>query len=233
MTGLSADLVSDLPVAEIPFPVGADRLVGVLLTRKRNRGLVVGGSEAEALLLLLQALHLALALKVERVVWCSGSKEVINPLIERAWGQLLEDFPGRVSRHDPSNASFPGLSDAQLVSGTVLMMDRSFIAAGGAGFQIPSTVASVRFISQPPRVESVACDGWSFILSACAEQTGLVTRYSLTLPDLSSHIVDFERWQGWLPTAVKVCRGRPAASIRYVAERWGGQRALSFASPGE
>lgn len=233
MTVLSADVVSDLPLAEIPFPVGADRLIGVLLTRRRNRGLVVGVSEDEALLLLLQALHLALALKVERVVWCSGSMDVVNPLIRKAWNQLLEDFPGRASRFDASIAGFPDLGEAELLSGTVLVMDHAFVATGGAETELSPTVVSVRFIPESLRVQSISDHGWSFVLSPSVEQAGLVSRYLLTLPDLSAHVVDFERWQGWLATAVKVCRGSPAASIRYVAERWGGQRALSFATLGD
>ncbi|MDC6536454.1 hypothetical protein LN429_15225 [Pseudomonas syringae] len=222
------DQIPDIPVAEIPFPLGSDRLVSVSLSRKRNLGLVLGSSGVETLQLVLQALHLALALEVERVLWCSGLNAAAKAHVDPTWDLLAADFPGRVSRYDDSVAGYPYLDQRHFKSGTVLLMDEGFIAAGGGLVEAPENVVSIRLVSAgAPSAESVS-EAVSFMLSPWPGQRGLVTRYLLTLPDQSSHLVDFERWQGWLAVAVQQCREQRSASIRFVEERWGGQRALCF-----
>lgn len=228
MSKQSTDMVSELSLAEIPFPVGEDRLVGVSLTRQRNLGFILEGGGAEAFQLVLQALHLALAMKVERVLWCSGARARRESQIEQAWNQLSEEFPDRVSRFDASVNGFPILGGLQLRRGTVLLMDQGFIEAGGGGVDTPQTVAVLRFV--PPetlRANSITGnDSLAFVMSPAPSQGGLITQYLLKVPGQPSHVVDFERWQGWLPTAVRACRSQRSASIRFVEERWGGQRAL-------
>lgn len=232
MAGVSPYKISDSPVAEIPFPVGADRLVGVSLTRKRNLGLVLGSGGVETLQLVLQALHLALAIEVERVLWCSGLNAESLSQVEPTWDLLSADFPGRVSRYDDSFAGFPYLDERHFKSGTVLLMDEGFIAAGGGLVEVPEDVVSIRLVSAgTPYVGSASHSAVSFVLSPWPGQHGLVTRYLLTLPNRTSHFVDFERWQGWLATAVRKCREHRSSSIRYVQERWGAQTALGLGEP--
>ncbi|OKS78865.1 hypothetical protein PsaNZ64_00865 [Pseudomonas syringae pv. actinidiae] len=226
MSGAFPDTITDFPVAQIPFPVGSDRLIGVSLTRKRNLGLVLGGAGIETLQLVLQALHLALALEVERVLWCSGLNAADRTQVEPTWDLLTADFPGRVSRYDDSVAGYPCLDERHFKSGTVLLMDEGFIAAGGGLVEAPEDVVSIRLVSAgAPNADSVS-ETVSFMLSPWPGQQGLVTRYLLTLPNQPGHFVDFERWQGWLTIAVRKCREQRSASIRFVEERWGGQRAL-------
>lgn len=226
MSGAFPDTITDFPVAEIPFPVENDRLVGVSLTRKRNLGLVLGGAGIETLQLVLQALHLALALEVERVLWCSGLNDADRTQVEPTWDLLTADFPGRVSRYDDSVAGYPYLDERHFKSGTVLLMDEGFIAAGGGMVETPEDVVSIRLVSAGAPNADSASETVSFMLSPWPGQQGLVTRYLLSLPNQSSHFVDFERWQGWLAIAVRKCREQRSASIRFVEERWGGQRTL-------
>lgn len=232
MTGAFSDPLTDFPVAEIPFPVGVDRLVGVSLTRKRNLGLVLGGAGVETLQLVLQALHLALAIEVERLLWCTGLDADGRSQIEPTWDLLTADFPGRVSRYDDSVPGFPCLGEHHFKRRTVLLMDEGFIAAGGGLVEVPEDVVSIHVISAgSPRVDSAPAPAVSFVLSPWPGQQGLLTRYLLTLPNQSSHFVDFERWQGWLSTAVRKCREQTTTSIRYVEERWGAQASLGLGEP--
>lgn len=231
MSGVFHDTITDFPVAEIPFPVGNDRLVGVSLTRKRKLGLVLGGAGIETLQLVLQALHLALAINVKKVLWCSGLTAEGRSRLEPTWGLLTADFSGRVSRYDDSIAGYPCLDEHHFKSGTVLLMDEGFIAAGGGLVEVPEDVVSIRLVSAVALNAGSISEAVSFVLSPWPGQQGLVTRYLLTLSDQTSHFVDFERWQGWLTTAARMCRGQRSSSIRYVQERWGAQAALGLGEP--
>jgi len=142
--------------------------------------------------------------------WDDGFQEL--------WLAVSSEFPGKLQRCTPTDAA--GL---RLGAGTVVVIDGAH--PDDIHLVIPPRVAVIALL---PEEHAPDDDRLAFTLGKWPGEPDGSLRFLLSEADGRVHCVDFERWQGWLDQAVEHCILRGGCSLGDVAQRWGGQAALSF-----
>jgi len=204
------------PFFRLPLPT-ASGLVGVQLSAARRHAYFLGADIASKRSVILQVLRLALSLGLRRAVWCLGA-DGWDDGFQELWLAVSSEFTGRLQRCSPTDVA--GL---RLGAGTVVVIDGAH--PDDIHLVIPPRVAVIALL---PKEHAPDDDRLAFTLGKWPGEPDGSLRFLLSEADGRVHCVDFERWQGWLDQAVEHCILRGGCSLGDVAQRWGGQAALSF-----